>query len=94
VLGRGIDTRPFAAAVDYRSGLARKVLVANVRLGRAEVLRVLPSHTAINRGVLIKLGVPEADIETFGTEIWTTYEEAAALRDWATRTRPKHNRAD
>jgi uncharacterized SAM-binding protein YcdF (DUF218 family) len=86
VLGGGLDTRPFAAAEDYRNGLAHKILVANVRLGRAEALGVLPSHTAINRGVLIKLGVPEGNIETFGTEVWTTYEEAAALRDWAIRT--------
>jgi hypothetical protein len=35
--------------------------------------------------VLIKLGVPEADIETFGSEISTTYEEADALREWAIR---------
>jgi DUF218 domain len=86
VLGGGIDTRPFAAAEDYRKGLTRKILVANVRLSGAEALGVLPSHTEINRGVLIKLGVPEANIETFGTEISTTYEEAHALRDWAIRT--------
>jgi uncharacterized SAM-binding protein YcdF (DUF218 family) len=85
VLGGGISSRPFAAAEDYRNGLTRKILVANVSLSEVEALGVVPSHTAINSGVLIKLGVPEADIETFGSEISTTYEEAGALREWAIR---------
>src|SRR5262249_52164893 len=66
VLGGGIDTRPFAAVEGYKKGLAPKVLVANVSLSRAEVLGAQPSHTTVNRNVLLKLGVPEADIETFG----------------------------
>jgi uncharacterized SAM-binding protein YcdF (DUF218 family) len=86
VLGGGIDTRPFAAAEDYRKGLTRKILVANVRSSRAETLGVLPSHAAINRGVLIKLGVPDTDIETLGVAVSTTYDEARALRDWVIRT--------
>ena len=86
VLGGGIGSRPFAAAEDYRKGLTRKILVANVTITEVEALGVLPSHTAINRAVLIKLGVPEVDIETFGSEMSTTYEEADALRDWAIRT--------
>jgi uncharacterized SAM-binding protein YcdF (DUF218 family) len=85
VLGGGIETRPFAAAEDYRKGLTRKVLVSNVGLRKAETLGVLPSHVAINRGVLTRLGVPEADIENLGAGISTTYEEANALRDWAIR---------
>ena len=84
MLGGGI--RPFAAAEDYRKGLTHKVLVADVRHSKVETLGVLPSHTAINRGVLIKLGVPEADIETFGENVNTTYKEANALRDWAIRS--------
>src|SRR5947209_1488549 len=35
ILGGGIDTRPFAAAEDYKAGLVRKILVAEVSLGRA-----------------------------------------------------------
>lgn len=85
ILGGGIGTRPFAAAEDYRKGLIRKILVANVSLSEVEALGILPPHTAINRDVLIKLGVPEADIEIFGSEISTTYEEANALREWAIR---------
>ena len=90
VLGGGIDTRPFAAVEDYKKGLAPKVLVANVSLSRAEILGAQPSHTAANRNVLLKLGVPEADIETFGTEVSSTYEEAEALREWAIRVHAKN----
>jgi uncharacterized SAM-binding protein YcdF (DUF218 family) len=85
ILGGGLETRPFAAAEDYRNGLAHKVLVANVPSSRVETLGILPAHTAINRRVLIKLGVPETDIESMGTELSTTYEEGQALRDWAVR---------
>ena len=46
----------------------------------------MPSHTALNRMVLIKLGVPETAIEIFGTRLSNTYEEAVALREWAVRT--------
>jgi hypothetical protein len=83
ILGGGLDTRPFAAAEDYRKGLAHKILVANVNLNNVEVPGILPSHTAMNRDVLIKLGVPVADIETFGSDLANTYEEGNALREWA-----------
>ena len=86
ILGGGIDTRPFAAAENYKAGLARKILVAEVNLGKAEKLGLLPSHSAINRGILIKLGVPEADIESFGGGLFSTFEEGVALREWAVRT--------
>jgi uncharacterized SAM-binding protein YcdF (DUF218 family) len=85
ILGGGVNSRPFAAADDYRNGLAPKILVANVRLNRVEALGVLPSHSAANRAVLIKLGVPDSDIETLGIAVSTTYEEAQALREWAIR---------
>jgi uncharacterized SAM-binding protein YcdF (DUF218 family) len=83
ILGGGLHTRPFAAAEDYRKGLAHKILVANVNLNNVEALGNLRSHTAMNRGVLIELGVPETDIETFGNDLANTYEEANALREWA-----------
>jgi DUF218 domain len=86
ILGGGLDTRPFAAAEDYRQGLAHKILVANVPVSKVAILGVSPSYTDINRRVMIKLGVPETDIETFGTELSSTDEEAGALREWAIRT--------
>jgi uncharacterized SAM-binding protein YcdF (DUF218 family) len=89
ILGGGLDTRPFAAAEYYRKGLTQRILVANVNLGKLERLGVLPSQSAITRGVLIKLGVPETVIETFGSELSNTYEETAALREWAVRNHAK-----
>jgi uncharacterized SAM-binding protein YcdF (DUF218 family) len=83
VLGGGLHTRPFAAAEDYRKGLAHKILVANVNLINVVAPGILRSHTAMNRDVLIKLGVPQTDIETFGNDMANTYEEANALREWA-----------
>jgi uncharacterized SAM-binding protein YcdF (DUF218 family) len=86
VLGGGLDVRPFAAAEYYQQGLATKILVSNVGIDRLVTLGVLPSHTDLNRIVLIKLGVPEAAIEIFGTRLSNTQEEAVALREWAVRT--------
>jgi len=86
VFGGGIEDRPFAAAEYYHSGLVKKVLVSNVREGRTELLGVLLPHTEANRHVLLKLGVPEEAIQTFGADLANTHEEALALRNWAVRT--------
>ena len=85
VFGGGLEDRPFAAATYYRQGLVKKILISNVHEGPAERLGVLSPHTALNRAVLLKLGVPEGDIEIFGADLSSTREEALALRDWATR---------
>jgi uncharacterized SAM-binding protein YcdF (DUF218 family) len=61
-------------------------LIADVEPGNAELLVALPSHAALNRAVLIKLGVPTADIQSFGTGLSNTFEEAVALREWVIRT--------
>jgi uncharacterized SAM-binding protein YcdF (DUF218 family) len=86
VLGGGMPTRPFAAAEYYRRGMVKKVLVSDARRDKTEMLGALPSHTALNRAVLLKLGVPEGAIETFGDELSNTYEEAVALREWAVKS--------
>jgi uncharacterized SAM-binding protein YcdF (DUF218 family) len=83
VLGGGVDTRPFTAAEDYRKGLAHRILVTDTRRSRVETLDIFPSHVEINRRVLIKLGVPETDIETLGNGLSSTFEEGQSLRDWA-----------
>jgi uncharacterized SAM-binding protein YcdF (DUF218 family) len=85
VLGGGVDTRPFSAAEDYVNGLAHRILLTNPRRTRVETLDILPSHVEINRRVLIKLGVPETDIETLGNALSSTFEEGQVLRDWAIR---------
>lgn len=89
VLGGSIDVRPFAAAELYRRGFADKILVANVQLGRAEFLGFVPSHTELNRSVLLKLGIPAAALSTFGRNVSSTQQEAAALRDWASESKAK-----
>ena len=86
VLGGGIEIRPFAAAEYYRQGLVGKILLANIGSSRVEQLGLRESHVEANRKVLLKLGVPETAIESFGSNLSNTYEEARALRDWAART--------
>lgn len=83
VLGGDLEVRPFAAAALYKAGLAGTVLISDVRMGRAERLGLIPSHTELNRDILLKLGVPAAAIVTFGKDNSSTFEEAEAVRDWA-----------
>ncbi len=86
VLGGGLEYRPFAAAEFYRRGLVTKILVSNIGASPAEQLGVLRSHVRENIEVLEKLGVPDAAIEPFGSNLKDTYAEAVALHDWAKRT--------
>jgi uncharacterized SAM-binding protein YcdF (DUF218 family) len=83
VLGGGVDTRPFVAAELYKRKFVTKVVVSNVAEGRAAKIGAIPGHGKLNRMVLLKLGVPEADIEMFGKENGSSWDEAVALRDWA-----------
>jgi uncharacterized SAM-binding protein YcdF (DUF218 family) len=83
VFGGGIEDRPFVAARYYHQGLVRKIVISNVGPGPAERLGVLDSYVAANRNVLLKLGVPETDIEIFGANLTNTQQEAVALHDWA-----------
>lgn len=83
LLGGDFDVRPFAAAELYKRGLADTILLSNVWMGRAERLGLIPSHTELNREVLLKLDVPAAAIVTFGESLSTTQQEAAAVRQWA-----------
>src|SRR5262249_43182425 len=71
----------------YKAGLVKKVLLSNDRIGAAAQLGVVKSDAALNREVLVGLGVAERDIETFGSELASTREEVLALRDWAERAR-------
>ncbi len=69
VLGGGLKYRPPIAADLYKEGIVSKVLVSQLRES--------------NRAALLKLGVPKAAIEMFGTENRNTADEARTLRDWA-----------
>jgi uncharacterized SAM-binding protein YcdF (DUF218 family) len=80
VLGGGLEYRPFVAADLYKKGLVSKVLVSRVPEGH---IGALLGHTELNRRALLRLGVPDAAIEMFGTENRNTEDEVLALKDWA-----------
>jgi hypothetical protein len=87
VLGGGLNERPFAAADIYKTGLADEIIVSQVAPERYARLGGIPGHTDLNRMVLLKLGVPEAAIATFGQRNESTDDEAVALREWAVEHR-------
>jgi hypothetical protein len=87
VLGGGLNERPFAAADIYKTGLANGIIVSQVAQERYAKLGGIPGHTDLNRLVLLKLGVPEAAIATFGQGNESTDDEAVALREWAVEHR-------
>lgn len=89
VLGGDLDVRPFAAAALYKRGFGDKVLVSNVAMGRAERLGLIPSHTELNRDVLLELGVPETAIVTIGSDNSSTFDEAEAVRAWGVQSGAK-----
>src|SRR5215813_5883584 len=67
VFGGGVADRPFVAAQYYRQGWVTKILVDETD----------------SEAVLLKLGIPENAIETFGRALGNTHQEALALRAWA-----------
>jgi DUF218 domain len=85
VLGGGIDDRPFVAADLYAKGLVKKVLLSKMRDPPSVKVGALRSDTEQNREVLLRLGVPDSAIETFGNVNKNTREEALALKDWTDR---------
>jgi len=85
VLGGQIEVRPFAAANLYNRGLVKKVLVSNNGESPAAVIGAVYGHTEANRRVLLKLGVPENAIETFGRANKSTRDEAVELWRWVER---------
>jgi uncharacterized SAM-binding protein YcdF (DUF218 family) len=85
VLGGQINVRPFVAADLYRKGLVNKILVSNNREDQAAAIGAVQGDTEANRRVLLKLGVPESAIETFGLVNTSTRDEAVALREWVDR---------
>jgi uncharacterized SAM-binding protein YcdF (DUF218 family) len=85
VLGGDLEVRPFVAAELYKKGLVPKVLVSQVPARRSSTIGGIPSHSELNRMVLLKLGVPEAAIGMFGEANDSTKDEAVALKDWSER---------
>jgi uncharacterized SAM-binding protein YcdF (DUF218 family) len=85
VLSGGLPTRPFEAAELWQRGLADKILISQPSEERAVSIGAMPSHSELNREILLKLGVPGGVIETFGTANQNTRDEAVSLREWAER---------
>jgi DUF218 domain len=75
---------PFEAAELWQRGLADKILISQPSEERAVSIG-MPSHSELNREILLKLGVPGGVIETFGTANQNTRDEAVSLREWAER---------
>ena len=86
IFGGGLSDRPFAAAAYYKQGLVKRIVISNVKASPGERLGVEISHVAANRAVLLKLGVPEDAIDTFGHDLTNTESEVVALHEWATKT--------
>ncbi len=72
-------TRPFAAAALVKAHWARRVLIAKVALTPDVIEMVHPPYDEINRQVLLKRGVPAADVTVLPGGAATTYDEATAL---------------
>jgi uncharacterized SAM-binding protein YcdF (DUF218 family) len=82
VLGGGLETRPFVAAELWRKGLADKILISQGAEERAASVGAIPSHSELNREILLKLGVSAGAIEKFAVASKSTRGEAVALREW------------
>jgi hypothetical protein len=85
VLGGGLETRTFQAAKLWQRGLADKILISQGPEKQAASMGAIPSHSQLNRDILLKLGVPAGAVATFGTANKNTRDEAVALREWAER---------
>jgi len=90
VLGGGLENRPFAAAHLYTNHWVSLVLVMKVGLSPTEQMGLTRSHCELNRDVLLQLGVPLKDIRMVGEDVSSTYQEAMAVREWATQSGAKH----
>jgi DUF218 domain len=85
VLGGNFQNRPVIAADLYRQGLADRILVSQMPGVEQGAVGAGPSDTELNRGELLKLGVPLSAIENFGTANTNTRDEAVALNEWVKR---------
>jgi uncharacterized SAM-binding protein YcdF (DUF218 family) len=85
VLGGGVDSRPAAAARLYHAGVAPFILYMNVKLTPTERLGILPAEAEITRRLLLSNNVPGTALVSIGTNVASTFDEACAVRDWATQ---------
>jgi uncharacterized SAM-binding protein YcdF (DUF218 family) len=87
VLGGGVTTRPFAAALLVKRHLAREVLVPRQWNDAEAVHWTVPPEQELTRQVLLRRGVPASRIHLIGEGVVSTFDEALALAGFL-RTRP------
>lgn len=80
VLGGNAETRPFAAAALYRSGVAPKVLIFEHKTDRITDLGLAPTSDELYRKVLELEGVPIDAIERLPGVVDSSWDEARSLR--------------
>jgi uncharacterized SAM-binding protein YcdF (DUF218 family) len=73
------STRPFAAAALANAHWARRVLIAETAPTPDVIDHVRPPYHEINRQVLLKRGVPAANVAILPGQAATTHDEAMAL---------------
>jgi uncharacterized SAM-binding protein YcdF (DUF218 family) len=79
LLTGGEDSRPFAAAALVKAHWARRVLVAETAPGPEAIDGIAPPCHEVDRRVLLKRGIPAADVAILPGAAETTYDEAVAF---------------
>ena len=90
VLGGGREHRPYAAAELYRGGWAPMILIPENEIARDVTLGIGLSDAEATRRILHSNGVPDSAISLVGTNVASTFDEAAATRQWM---RQNHGRS-
>ncbi len=76
------NSRPFVAALLFRKGIVRGVLIPKNAPTPAEVGKVLPGAAEVIRDVLLKRGVPEDAIRVIGSETASSWDDLALLAEF------------
>jgi uncharacterized SAM-binding protein YcdF (DUF218 family) len=82
ILGGGLTTRPFAAALLVKRHLAGEVLMARQWDDADAAQWLIDSEQALARQVLIRRGVPASQIHLIGRSVVSTFDEATALAEF------------
>ena len=82
------NSRPFVAALLFRKGVVRGVLIPKNAPTPAERAKVLPEAAEVIRDVLLERGVPEDAIRVIGSETASSWDDLALLAQFM-RTHPE-----
>ena len=85
VLGGDARVRPKIAAELYHKDLGNRVLISKTGGLYKDLFGASISEEMLNRGELLKLGLPSSALDTFGRNNKSTRDEAVALKEWADR---------